>query len=116
VVRLLPAPLEGPAAIGVYLRPLRLRPVCGHRAGLDRRLLGLGEPRPSRLDHGRIDDRAGHREVAGAAQQRIEAREQPRDRARFGQLLADSQIVLASRTGSCSARPKKRMNESRSRI
>jgi hypothetical protein len=38
--RLRPA-LEGPAAVGIHLRPLRLRPACWHRAAPDGRPIVL---------------------------------------------------------------------------
>ena len=100
----------------VHLGALGLRPGRGHRAGLDRRLLVRGEPRPARLDHGRIHDLPAHREVAGGAQRGIEPLEQPLDRARLGQLLAVQPDRLGVRHRSSSASPRKRMNESRSRI
>ena len=63
------------------LRQFHVRPVAGHAATLDRRLLLGGEPRTLRLDDGGIDDLAAHREIAAVVQNDIEAIEQPRKRA-----------------------------------
>jgi glycosyl transferase family 1 len=80
---------QGPAAVCGDLSALGLRPRCGHRASLDRRLLVTGKPWSARLDHGRVHDLASHGEIAGGAQAGIEAREQTLDRTRLGQLLAE---------------------------
>jgi hypothetical protein len=56
-----------PAAVAVYLRPLRLRPVGRGAAALDRLLLGAGELRPARLNDGGVDDLPTHRQIAALA-------------------------------------------------
>ena len=48
----------------------------------------MGQPRPARLDHRRIDDLAAHRQPAFGAQQRVKPREQLLRRTRPRQLLA----------------------------
>ena len=107
--------LMRPAAVGVHLRPLRLRPAFGHAAALDRRLLVPGEPRPPGLDDGGVDDLPAHGEVAGVAQGGIEALANRRSMAPARVSCSrNSQMVLASGTRSSSASPTKRMNESRS--
>jgi hypothetical protein len=80
--------LERPTAIGVHLRPLRLRPALGHPAAADRVFLAPREPRPARLNHAGVDDLPAHGEVAGVPQGGIEPGEQAPDGAGPGQLLA----------------------------
>jgi hypothetical protein len=95
--RALAAPLDRPAAVGVHLRPLRLRPARGHPAALDCRLLAPGEPRPARLDDRGIDDLPAHGEITGRAKDAIEPGEQTLDGAGAGQLLAEQPEGLGIR-------------------
>ena len=56
--------LQCPASVAIDLRTPRRLPLGRHPAALDRVLLDLGQSRPARLDHRRIDDLTAHRQPA----------------------------------------------------
>jgi hypothetical protein len=81
------------------------RSICARRrlpigrcaAALDRVLLRLGQSRPARLDHRRVDDLPAHRQPALGPQQRVEPRKQLLRRAGSRQLLAEEPDRLGVR-------------------
>ena len=93
----LAAALDGPAAVDIHLRPLRLRPTFGYGAALDGRLLAPAEPGPARLDDGGVHDLPAHRQIAGVPQHRIEALEQALHGPGAAQLLAEQPDGLGIR-------------------
>jgi len=84
---LAPAPAR-PAAVAVDLLRACPRPVRGRAAAAQHRLLLLGQPGPTGLDHAGIDDLPTHGEEAALGQHRVEPREQPGQGAGARQLLA----------------------------
>ena len=99
--------LDGPAPVTVDLRAPRRFPLGRHPAALDRVLPCLGQPRPARLDHRRVDNLSAH------ASQPL-ARSSASNRANNGSAAParancsrNSQIVLASGTGLVQGQPDK---------
>ena len=80
--------LQCPASVAIDLRTPRRFPLGRHRAALDGVLLGLGQSRPARLDHRRIDDLTAHRQPSLRPQYRVKPCEETLDRADPRQLLA----------------------------
>jgi hypothetical protein len=110
----LSATLDGPAPVAVDLRSPRRFPLGWHPATLDCVLLCLGQPRPARLDHRRVDNLSAHRQPPLGLPQRVKPREQRLRRAVPRQLLAEQPDRLGVRDGACRASPTNRMNDSRS--
>ncbi len=83
--------LDGPSRVAILLpEPRRLfLPALGDAALLERLLLGLGVPLLRCGYNARIDELAGHRQIAGRPQLPVKKVEQSLNGAGLGQLLAE---------------------------
>src|SRR5262245_23247149 len=109
--------LLGPARVFVLLRILGslFLPTLRRLTRLDRLVLFAGVVLLGRADDGRVDDLTAARDVALGIEVAIKAIEQRLHQVGSAQRLTE-QTVVASGTTSSSPSPRKRMNDSRSRI